>query len=217
MENKIKISQLPKSETLEGFSALGVSADNATVKVDMSFVQQAADRATNAAVGVEAAIADTQAATNAANAVTTLAETAISQATTATAAANTAKDIANAATTNANSAATRADQKAEHADANATSAAAAATRATEAAGSANTATSTALEVANNPTKVGDDGYVYKYDFESKTYIKTDILVKGKTAYQSASDGGFKGTESEFNTSLSSIGNIENTLLNILGV
>lgn len=38
-----------------------------------------------------------------------------------------------------------------------------------------------------------------------------LSLKGKTAYQSALDGGFVGTEQEFNTSLASIGNINEVL------
>jgi len=50
---------------------------------------------------------------------------------------------------------------------------------TEAAKTATTdATALAKEVANNPTKVGDDNYVYIYNTATKSYEKTDIYVKG---------------------------------------
>lgn len=41
----------------------------------------------------------------------------------------------------------------------------------------------AHEIANNPTKVGEDNFVYKYNEETKTYDKTEIWVKGDSAYQ----------------------------------
>lgn len=40
------------------------------------------------------------------------------------------------------------------------------------------AASLANEVAANPTKVGEDNYVYVYNQETKAYEKTDIYVKG---------------------------------------
>jgi hypothetical protein len=36
------------------------------------------------------------------------------------------------------------------------------------------------EIAEHPTYVGEDNYVYNYDFETHSYIKTDIYVKGDT-------------------------------------
>lgn len=41
-------------------------------------------------------------------------------------------------------------------------------------------------------------------------------LNGKTAYQGALDGGFVGTEQEFNTSMASIGNLNNLLDDING-
>jgi len=48
----------------------------------------------------------------------------------------------------------------------------------EAKTAAENATSRANEVASNPTKVGDDHYVYVYNETTKSYDKTDIYVKG---------------------------------------
>lgn len=47
--------------------------------------------------------------------------------------------------------------------------------------SADQATAAAIEVANNPTKIGDDNYVYKYSPETDEYIKTDVFVRGEAA------------------------------------
>lgn len=41
----------------------------------------------------------------------------------------------------------------------------------------------ANEIAGNPTKVGEDNYVYIYNESTKAYEKTDINVKGDSAYQ----------------------------------
>lgn len=63
MKQTVKLSELPKSETLEGFSAVGVSSENQTVKVDMSHIQHATDGATEAitAAGNAASTASTAA------------------------------------------------------------------------------------------------------------------------------------------------------------
>lgn len=58
----------------------------------------------------------------------------------------------------------------------ATSAASAAALATE---GFSEAIETTLDVANHPTIIGDDNYVYQYDSSAKKYIKTDIYVKGE--------------------------------------
>jgi len=47
---------------------------------------------------------------------------------------------------------------------------------------ADTAANRANEIANNPTKIGDDNYVYTYNEETKTYEKTEISVKGDSAF-----------------------------------
>ena len=62
----------------------------------------------------------------------------------------------------------------------------------------------ANEVANHPTYVGPDNYVYEYDATSHEYKKTTILVKGDqglSAYEVALKNGFVGTEEEWLESL----------------
>ena len=67
------------------------------------------------------------------------------------------------------------------------------------------------------TLKGDDAYQIAVD---EGYIGTKeqwlISLKGKSAYQSAALGGFTGTELEFNTSLASIGNLNEVLDQING-
>lgn len=41
-----------------------------------------------------------------------------------------------------------------------------------------TATENAINVANHPTYIGADNYVYQWDFTTSSYNKTDIFVKG---------------------------------------
>lgn len=63
----------------------------------------------------------------------------------------------------------------------------------------------------------DTSYVLEFADKSGT-IETPNLKggAGKTAYQSAKDGGFTGSEQEFNASMASIGNINNVLDGIIG-
>lgn len=52
--------------------------------------------------------------------------------------------------------------------------------------------------------IGDDNYVYKYDYDADQYVKTDIYVRGDdgdSAYQVAIKNGFVGTEQEWLDSL----------------
>lgn len=85
---KIKISELPKSQTLDGFKTIGVNSENESVSVDLSFVNEAAVKAENATAETIEATAQTENATNAANV--------------ATDAANAATNLANIAAENAN-------------------------------------------------------------------------------------------------------------------
>jgi len=77
---------------------------------------------------------------------------------------------------------------------------------------------------------GDGGHIIR-DYtpppeEVATYPEDSIVIVydpdkggklfGKTAFQSAKDGGFNGTESEFNSSLASIGNVSSALEEIIG-
>lgn len=84
---KISISQLPLGTTLKGLFTLGTDENNNSVKISLTFVQDAADNANKAA-------SDANTATNAANKAT-------SDANTATNAANKAASDANKATSDA--------------------------------------------------------------------------------------------------------------------
>ena len=55
--------------------------------------------------------------------------------------------------------------------------------ANNAATAANNAAKSASEVADNPTYVGPDNYVYRYDRTKKAYEKTEVYVKGDTGSQ----------------------------------
>lgn len=72
--------------------------------------------------------------------------------------ANAAKEGAEAATQSANTAASNAEEKAT---------------------AANTAALNAEKVANNPTYIGKDHYVYVYNKDTESFDKTDIYCKGE--------------------------------------
>lgn len=55
--------------------------------------------------------------------------------------------------------------------------------ANNAATAASNAAKSASEVADNPTYVGSDNYVYRYDRAKKAYAKTEVYVKGDTGAQ----------------------------------
>ena len=55
----------------------------------------------------------------------------------------------------------------------------AASAANNAATAANNAAKSAEDVADNPTYVGTDNYVYRYDRTTKAYVKTEVYVKGE--------------------------------------
>ena len=67
----------------------------------------------------------------------------------------------------------------------------AATAANNAATTANNAAKSAEEVADNPTYVGTDNYVYRYDRTTKAYVKTGVYVKGEKG-----DTGAQGPKGE---------------------
>lgn len=67
----------------------------------------------------------------------------------------------------------------------------AATAANNAATAADNATKSAEEVADNPTYVGTDNYVYRYDRTTKAYVKTEVYVKGEKG-----DTGAQGPKGE---------------------
>lgn len=178
------------AEANKAKDSANTAAANANTKATL------ADMAANNA-NAKATLADT--AANNANTKATLADTAATKANTATTAANTAKDDANTATANANAKAALADAAAANANSNATLANTATANANAATSAANTATTLATEVANNPTKVGPDNYVYTYDKTTKTYIKTDIYVKGDKGEDGS--GGFQVDEVRMSYSL----------------
>lgn len=152
MLKKKKISELPLADTLIGLSTIGVDSGNNSVQVELEFLSDAAVEAVSSAAAARAA------------------------ASLANSAAIDADDKAKLAQTKAN----LADQSAINAT-DAAQVAAVATKEAQAAISATeAATTTALEIAGNPTKIGEDNYAYIYDLQSKTYVKTDILVKGET-------------------------------------
>lgn len=116
---------------------------------------------------------------------------------TATDNANAATENANIATKNANNAADKANNSAANADTKAKSAEAAAKNANEAADRVDTsitditeqkqaaidAADNANDTANHPTYIGGDNYVYAWDKGSKSYIKSNIYVKGEQGIQ----------------------------------
>lgn len=96
---------------------------------------------------------------------------------------------AETATTNANEAAANADEKAG--------------QAAEATQNAVGATEFALEIANHPTYIGTDHYVYEWNPVTKAYDKTEIYVKGDAfsiakTYLSvaAMEADFEGTDTK---------------------
>ncbi len=94
---KISISQLPLGTTLKGLFTLGTDENNNSVKVSLTFVQDAADNANKAT-------SDANTATNAANKATSDANTATNAANKAASDANKATSDAIEATNNANKA-----------------------------------------------------------------------------------------------------------------
>ena len=112
---------------------------------------EAADKANAAATKAESNATAAQTAANSANEKAGLATQAASD-------ANAAKEGAEAATQSANTAASNAEEKAT---------------------AANTAALNAEKVANNPTYIGKDHYVYVYNKDTESFDKTDIYCKGE--------------------------------------
>lgn len=92
--------------------------------------------------------------------------------------ASTAASDANNAASAARLAATDVTKAIDNAELAKTEAEAAAKAATDAANDTVSAKNTALEVANHPTYVGEDYFVYKYNLATKSYERTNIYVKG---------------------------------------
>lgn len=60
---------------------------------------------------------------------------------------------------------------------------------------------TGIQASGENPYIGDNGNWYVFDPESNEYTDTEIVAKGKSAYDIAKDHGFVGTESEWLTSL----------------
>ena len=132
-------------------------------------------------------------AINAANAkveaATAKVDSAVQQANTAASNAQSAADNANSKAASLDSAVTKANKLSDDVSAMETrvsgvgtlidNANNAATAANNAATTANNAAKSAEEVADNPTYVGTDNYVYRYDRTTKAYVKTEVYVKGE--------------------------------------
>lgn len=234
---KKKISELPLADSLKGLYTIGykiIDGIKTSVKVSLEDIQTAYQDVVNA-------VRNSEEATKSAN-------TAVDNATIATEAANQAAIEANKSAENAEgkaqdaqTAANTANEKAElaeqaafdayvaieEAEAATQSANNAASNAEEKAAAANTAAQDAERVANNPTYIGKDHYVYVYNKETESFDKTDIYCKGeqgrkgdkgepgdgagnilvdvsnveagkKYLYVPASDGSANGTFEEFN-------------------
>lgn len=143
------ISSLPAYQPANGTEAPTVV--KASLELLVAPALDAADKANEAADKAENNATAAQTAANTANEKAELAAQAASD-------ANAAKEEAEAATQSANNAASNAEEKAE---------------------AANTAAQDAEKVANNPTYIGTDHYVYVYNKETDSFDKTGIYCKGE--------------------------------------
>ena len=70
------------------------------------------------------------------------------------------------------------------------------------------AAATAAETwSSNPPYIGANGNWYVYNTNTGTFVDSGLPSRGetgKTAYESAQDGGYTGTEAEFNTELAAL-------------
>lgn len=161
MAGSIGVNEVPNAEDLDNISSLpAYQPANETgaptvVKASLELLAapalEAADKANAAATKAESNATAAQTAANTANEKAELAAQAASD-------ANAAKEGAEAATQSANNAASNAEEKAA---------------------AANTAAQDAEKVANNPTYIGKDHYVYVYNKETDSFDKTDIYCKGE--------------------------------------
>lgn len=161
MAGSIGVNEVPNAEDLDNISSLpAYQPANETgaptvVKASLELLAapalEAADKANAAATEAESNATAAQTAANTANEKAELAAQAASDATAA-------KEEAVAATQSANNAASNAEEKAE---------------------AANTAAQDAEKVANNPTYIGTDYYVYVYNKETDSFDKTGIYCKGE--------------------------------------
>lgn len=143
------ISSLPAYQPANGTEVPTVV--KASLELLVAPALDAADKANEAADKAESNATAAQTAANTANEKAELAAQAASD-------ANAAKEEAEAATQSANNAASNAEEKAE---------------------AANTAAQDAEKVANNPTYIGTDHYVYVYNKETDSFDKTGIYCKGE--------------------------------------
>lgn len=153
------VGDVPNAETLTGISSLPAyqekDGEDIIVRAPLELLAapalEAADKANAAATKAESNATAAQTAANSANEKAGLAAQAASD-------VNAAKEGAEAATQSANNAAVIAEEKAA---------------------AANTAAQDAEKVANNPTYIGKDHYVYVYNKETESFDKTDIYCKGE--------------------------------------
>ena len=161
MAGSIGVNEVPNAEDLDNISSLpAYQPANETgaptvVKASLELLAapalEAADKANAAATKAEENATAAQTAANTANEKAELAAQAASD-------VNAAKEGAETATQSANNAASNAEEKAA---------------------AANTAAQDAEKVANNPTYIGKDHYVYVYNKETDSFDKTDIYCKGE--------------------------------------
>lgn len=155
------VGDVPEAESLDGITSLPAYQEvegqdmprivRAPLTLLAAPALDAADKANAAATKAEENANAAQTAANSANEKAGLAAQAASD-------ANAAKEGAEAATQSANTAASNAEEKAA---------------------AANTAAQDAEKVANNPTYIGKDHYVYVYNKDTGSFDKTDIYCKGE--------------------------------------
>lgn len=153
------VGDVPNAETLTGISSLPVyqekDGEDIIVRAPLELLAapalEAADKANAAATKAESNATAAQTAANSANEKAGLAAQAASD-------ANAAKEGAETATQSANNAASNAEEKSSL---------------------ANTAAQDAEKIANNPTYIGKDHYVYVYNKDTESFDKTDIYCKGE--------------------------------------
>lgn len=153
------VGDVPEAESLDGITSLPAyqekDGEEIIVRAPLELLAapalEAADKANEAADKAESNATAAQTAANTANEKAELAAQAASDATAA-------KEEAETATQSANNAASNAEEKAE---------------------AANTAAQDAEKVANNPTYIGTDHYVYVYNKETDSFDKTGIYCKGE--------------------------------------
>lgn len=161
MAESIGVNEVPEAGSTDDISSLPAyqpangtevpTVVKASLELLVAPALEAADKANEAADKAESNATAAQTAANTANEKAELAAQAASD-------ANAAKEEAEAATQSANNAASNAEEKAA---------------------AANTAAQDAEKVANNPTYIGTDHYVYVYNKETDSFDKTGIYCKGE--------------------------------------